>query len=144
MNEEKISGFYQLMLRSIEAQTVGGREGHFAVKFTGLVSMDVMTRWSKAQSIYLYEILDFNGSDQEELSFDQLEQNLLKRGVNLSQEELTILFDSLQIEGEGGLSRLDRYANGHLFQLSPRSSEVRDVLNKVALGLGADVSEDDL
>lgn len=144
MDEEKISEFYHLMLRSIEAQTVGGKEGHFAVKFTGLVSIDVMTRWSKAQGIYLYEILGLNSSGADGLSFDQLEQNLSKHGVNLSRQELTILFESLQIEGDGNLSRVDRYANGHLFQLRPKSSELQAVLNKVARGLGADISENDL
>lgn len=106
--------------------------------------MDIMTRWSKAQSIFLYDILALNDSDAERLSKEQLEQNLKKHGVDLSQEELTILFNSLQIEDGDGLSRVDRYANGHLFKLSPKSREVQRVLNKVARGVGANISEDDL
>lgn len=64
MDEQRISEFYQLMLESIESQTQDGREGHFAVKFTGLVSMDIMTRWSKAQGIYLYDVLGLNNVEQ--------------------------------------------------------------------------------
>ena len=104
-----------------------------------------MTRWNKAQDIYLYDILALNSlGEGEGLSIEQLEQNLSKHGVNLSREELTILFNSLKIQGEGNLSRVDRYANGHLFRLNPQSSEVEAILKKVALGLGAGISEDDL
>lgn len=106
--------------------------------------MDIMTRWNKAQDIYLYDILALNSTGEEGLSIDQFENNLSKHGVNLTKEELTTLFDSLKIQGEGNLSRVDRYANGHLFQLRPHSSEVQAILNKVALGLGADISENDL
>lgn len=83
------------------------------MKFTGLVSVDVMSRWNKAQQIYLYDILELNASPVE-LSIDQLQQNLVKHGVNLTSEELSVLYDSLKIEGEGSLNRVDRYANGHL------------------------------
>lgn len=89
-----------------------------------------MTRWSKAQGIFLNEILALNS--EITLSKEQFEQNLNKYGISLSSEELTILFNSLQFEGTDGLSRIDRYANGHLFRLNPQSDEVQRVLFKVA------------
>jgi hypothetical protein len=36
------------MLNSIKELTEGKDDGHFAIKFTALVSIDVMTRWSTA------------------------------------------------------------------------------------------------
>jgi len=56
------------MLDSIKAQTEGDREGHFALKFTALVTMDIMRDWNRVQGTFLYDILALN--DCNELSFD--------------------------------------------------------------------------
>jgi hypothetical protein len=48
MDTKKIDISYKEMLNSIKELTEGKDEGHFAIKFTALVSIDVMTRWSTA------------------------------------------------------------------------------------------------
>lgn len=60
MNEARISQFYSDMLESIDAQTEGKSEAHFALKFTALISTDVMTRLSRAQNVFMDEILKYN------------------------------------------------------------------------------------
>ena len=64
------------MIDSIKAQTEGDREGHFALKFTALVTMDIMRDWNRVQSIFLYDILALDNCD--ELTFEQFEENLSK------------------------------------------------------------------
>lgn len=59
------------MIDSIKAQTAGDREGHFALKFTALVTLDIMRDWNRLQNIFLYDILALNSCD--ELSFDQFQ-----------------------------------------------------------------------
>jgi len=48
------------MLESIDAQTEGRDEAHFALKFTALISTDIMTRLSGAQNVYMDSILKYN------------------------------------------------------------------------------------
>ena len=76
MDDKKINEFQDFMLDSIKAQTEGDREGHFALKFTALVTMDIMRDWNRVQSIFLYDILALDKFD--ELTFEQFEQNLSK------------------------------------------------------------------
>jgi len=59
------------MLDSIKAQTEGDRVGHFALKFTALVTMDIMRDWNRVQGIFLNDILALN--DCDELSFEQFD-----------------------------------------------------------------------
>lgn len=59
-NETKILEFYEHLLESIIAQTEGKEEGHFALKLTALISTDIMTRMSRAQQIFMNDILKFN------------------------------------------------------------------------------------
>lgn len=63
MDEAKIHEFYQCILESIDAQTKNGKEGNFAIKFTGLISMDVLTRLTTSNDIFLYDILALNKMD---------------------------------------------------------------------------------
>lgn len=63
MNETKIQEFYECILESIDAQTRDGREGNFAIKFTGLISMDVLTRLSTSSDTFLYDILALDKMD---------------------------------------------------------------------------------
>lgn len=48
MDEEKIEKVVKDMMESIQAVTENVPEGHFAIKLTALISIDVMTRLSKA------------------------------------------------------------------------------------------------
>lgn len=59
MDEAKINIFYRDMMDSIHALTEGKSEGHFAIKFTAMISIDVMTRLSSAQYSFLTDILSF-------------------------------------------------------------------------------------
>ena len=60
MDYKKIDAFFEFMKQSIIAQTEGKSEGHFALKFTAIVSIDVMTRWSRAQYTFMNDILKFD------------------------------------------------------------------------------------
>lgn len=48
MDEQKIKEFYEFMLESIEKLTDNNQQGNFAVKLTGLISIDILTRFNKA------------------------------------------------------------------------------------------------
>jgi len=52
------------------------------------------------------------------------------------------LFEHLKIDDAENLSRVDRYANGHILQLNPESYKIDAILHKVAGDLG--LSKDDL
>lgn len=60
MDYAKIESFYQYMMESIIAKTEGKPEGHFALKFTAIISIDVMTRLSRAQYTFMNDILKFD------------------------------------------------------------------------------------
>jgi hypothetical protein len=60
MDYKIIDAFFEFMKKSIIAQTEGKAEGHFALKFTAIVSIDVMTRWSRAQYTFMNDILKFD------------------------------------------------------------------------------------
>lgn len=55
-----IDSFFKDMKESIMAQTEGKTEGHFALKFTAIMAIDVMTRWSRAQYTFMNDILKFD------------------------------------------------------------------------------------
>ena len=102
------------MLESIHAQTDGKGEGHFALKLTALISTDTMTRLSRAQQVFMNDILKFD--KQTPIDISDLRNSLLERGIQFRQEELDQLFQSLQFEHNETeqLSRLEIYANAHL------------------------------
>ena len=68
MDEKKIQEMQDFMMDGIKTQTEDNRAGHFALKFTALVKLDIMREWNRVQSIFLYDILALNSS--EELSFE--------------------------------------------------------------------------
>jgi len=142
MDEPFIQGVYEHMLESIHAQTEGRSEGHFALKLTALISTDTMTRLSRAQQVFMNDILKFD--KQEPIDVGDLRNSLLERGIQFSQEELDQLFRSLQFEHNetDSLSRLEIYANAHLLRLDP--AQRTGLLRRIAIGCGVGVSEDDL
>jgi hypothetical protein len=117
MDYKVIDAFYEFMKQSIIAQTEGKTEGHFALKFTAIVSIDVMTRWSRAQYTFMNDILKFDKQDKIDIS--DLRNSLLERGIQFSPVEIQDLFDSLKFESNKteNVSRLEIYANAHLFKL---------------------------
>lgn len=60
MDYEKINAFHEFMMKSIVAKTEGKSEGHFALKFTAIISIDVMTRLSRAQYTFMNDILKYD------------------------------------------------------------------------------------
>ena len=96
MDEPLIAKVYDHMLESIHAQTDGKSEGHFALKLTALISTDTMTRLSRAQQVFMNDILKFD--KQEPIDISDLRNSLLERGIQFRQEELDQLFRSLQFE----------------------------------------------
>lgn len=159
-NEAKIVDFYEKTLKTIEAQNDGLHEGHVALKLTGLIDTQTMTRLSKAQDVYLYEILSLNEmrATGQPLTFAKFQENLLQRGAELTETEQSQLFEFMQSPDSDAqsLSKIEAYARGHLFLLEPQTylnrrsaiqptvdmSQVNSALTKIALALG--VSSNDL
>ena len=133
---------YEHMLESIHAQTEGKQEGHFALKLTGLISTDVMTRLSRAQQVFMNNILKFD--KQETIDMEDLRNSLLERGIQFEQEEIDELFNSLKFSDNdtGVISRLEIYAKAHLFRLD--NSLRTDLMQKIAIGCGVGLTENDL
>ncbi len=74
------------MLNSIKELTEGKDDGHFAIKFTALVSIDVMTRWSTAQDIYMKNILKFG--QNKDLDINDLKTAFIDLKINLTDDEI--------------------------------------------------------
>lgn len=49
MNHEYVAKMYEEILEYINVTTRDAQESHFALKFTALISTDIMTRMSRAQ-----------------------------------------------------------------------------------------------
>jgi len=54
-------------------------------------------------------------------------------GVKLTVDEVETLYSSLQINKDAteNLDRLDRYTNGHLFNLNPESTNIKEIMYKI-------------
>lgn len=100
-----------------------------------------MTRWSKAQETFLNDILKFNKQDRIDIS--DLKNSLVERGIAFGDWELQQLFDSLKFEDNDTpyVSQLERYANGHLLDVSDPSNELN---RRIALGCGVGLTEQDM
>jgi len=74
-----------------------------------------------------------NKPEYKTLSKDQLESNLKNNGVKLTVDEVETLYSSLQINKDAteNLDRLDRYTNGHLFNLNPESTNIKEIMYKI-------------
>lgn len=78
-NDKKMLDLFEHMITAIHAQTEGKQEGHFALKLTALISTDIMTRMSRAQQVFMNDILKFN--KQESIDISDLRNSLLERGI---------------------------------------------------------------
>lgn len=77
-----------------------GSQGHIALKLTGFLALENLSRISAAQDIYLADILGVkHGAEYPaaDVSLDKatLEINLIRHGVDLNEKELDALFRSL-------------------------------------------------
>jgi hypothetical protein len=76
-----------------------------------------------------------------------LRNSLLERGIYFSDAEIHELFDSLKFENNKSenVSRLEIYANAHLFKLDPEARKLNQALmQRIAIGTGVGVTENDL
>lgn len=145
MDYKKIDAFYETMKQSIIVKTEGKTEGHFALKFTAIISIDVMTRLSRAQYSFMNDVLKFDKQDKIDIS--DLRNSLLERGINFTDAELQNLFVSLKFESNDteNVSRLEIYANAHLFKLDKEARKVnQNLMQRIAIGMGVGVTENDL
>jgi hypothetical protein len=117
MDPVLIKKFHAGMLETISGVTSGKDSGHIALKFTALISLDVMTRLSSAQKVYMDDILKFN--QKRDIDVNDLKNSLQEIGISFDQNELNSLFDSLKFESNktDKVSNLEIYANAHLFIL---------------------------
>jgi hypothetical protein len=141
-DEARVQVFFNNLLESINVQTQGNQEGHFALKLTALISTDIMTRMSRAQSIYMNDILKFN--KQETIDISDLRNSLVERGIQFEEQELLDHFNALKFPDNSSdtVSRLEIYANAHLFRLD--ASKRTDLMERIMIGAGVGLSSNDL
>jgi hypothetical protein len=88
------------------------------------------------------DILKFN--KQETIDISDVRNSLLERGIQFKEEEINELFESLKFSDNKGdtISRLEIYANAHLFRLQ---ENLRTSLSKrIAISCGVGLNENDL
>jgi len=91
------------------------------------------------------DILKFDKQDKIDIS--DLRNSLLERGIHFSDPELQNLFDSFKFESNSSdnVSRLEIYANAHLFKLdSVERQSNQALMQRIAIGTGVGVTENDL
>ena len=73
-----------------------------------------------------------------------MRNSLLERGIHFEEQELQNHFNSLKFPNNNTdkVSRLEVYANAHLFRLD--NSKKTDLLNRIAIGCGVGINENDL
>jgi hypothetical protein len=96
MDAAKIAIYYRDMMESIHQLTEGSKEGNFAIKLTSMISIDIMTRLSTAQEIFIKEILKFGF--QEQVNSDEIKMALTDRGISFTNEEIDLLMKMLKFE----------------------------------------------
>jgi hypothetical protein len=85
-NPTLVAQVYEHIFESIKAQSEGRSESHFALKLTSLISTDVMTRLSRAQQVFMNDILKFD--KQTSIDISDLKNSLLERGIYFDDQEL--------------------------------------------------------
>jgi hypothetical protein len=64
MDEAVIQKVYEDLIDSVKALTAEGQEGHLAIKLTSMITIGIMTRISKAQGVFLEDILQLWGPEE--------------------------------------------------------------------------------
>ena len=87
MNEAIIEKVYNDLMESITALTEGpSKEGHLAIKLTSMISIDIMTRVSRAQEIYLEDILQL--WSKEYITANDIKEGLQRHGINATEDQV--------------------------------------------------------
>lgn len=91
------------------------------------------------------DILKYN--KQEVIDMSDLRNSLIERGVAFTDQELNAFFNSLKFDHNTSenVSRLEIYANAHLFRLDvEKRAQHQTLLEKIAISTGVGISENDL
>ena len=139
MHEPTIQKVYEDLIESIKVLSEGRKESHLAIKLTSMITIGVMTRMSKAQEIFLEDICQLWGPDN--LTREDIRAGLKRWNISYTEEDLSKLFESLKFKDNQGetLSRVERYANAHLFPLYQEHKN--PFLSKMSLQLGVTPSD---
>ena len=83
ISEQKLDHFLHFTLDAIDKITKGKEDGHMAVKLTAFVSTEVMEKVSKAQKIFMEQILctPSDATSSDVLSKEELRKNLASVGI---------------------------------------------------------------
>lgn len=67
---------------------------------------------------------------QDSIDVSDLRNSLLERGLQVSEEEMNHLFESLKFPSNDSarVSRVEVYANGHLFEVQPGSGPSAEIV----------------
>jgi len=69
------------------AITEGNKEGHLAIKLTAMISIEIMTKLSKAQQVLLEDVMQL-WTKEDPITFDEIRTNFDKIGFKCSEEDL--------------------------------------------------------
>ena len=95
--------------------------------------IDAMTTLSSAQGVYMKDFLKYDS--KEFINIEDIRESLTSRNIEFTESEIQNLFNSLKFKTNTSdkVSRLERYANGHLFILDKDlNARNQGVLNKIA------------
>lgn len=122
------------MIDTVYAISEDKFDSHFAIKYSSMMTIETMTRWSNAQKTYVNEIL--KSKNQTLIDINDLKNSLIQKNIDFTDLELKTLFDSLKFPDNKTekLSQVEIYANGHLFKLNNPENELN---YKIAINCGA-------
>lgn len=86
-----------------------------------MITIGIMTRISKAQGVYLENILQLWGP--EEISKEDIRAGFERYNIKFNEEDLNRVINGLKFPDNNTdrISRVERYSNGHLFQIFPEN-----------------------
>ncbi len=84
-----------------------------------MITIGIMTRISKAQGVSLEDILQLWGP--EEITKDEIRAGFERWNIKYTEEDLNRVVEGLKFADNktDKISRVERYANGHLFPIYP-------------------------
>jgi hypothetical protein len=114
---EAIKKIHQDIIESIKGLTKNGEEGNFALKLTSIISIDHMTRLSRAQYVFMIDMLKFYSNDS--ITVQDIRNSLTEKGISFTEEEFQSFVKTLKFKDNTSdeISKMEVYANAHLFRL---------------------------
>jgi hypothetical protein len=96
MDEKQIQITLKDLIDSINAITEGKGEGHLAIKLTALISIEIMTKLSKAQQVLLEDVMQL-WTKEDPISIQEIKTNLDKIGFKCSEDDVQWLFNKVKL-----------------------------------------------